>query len=247
MNRLSPAAPPVCWQDMDLPVSSRVAVVAPHSDDFDAIGVTLKWLQRRGHPIFLSVLTTANGVEDAYCTPQPPTPAVKAAIRRAEQQRSCAFFGLPSEWLEFPVVDEDAEWQPLETGRNAGIIREFLQRVKADVVFLPHANDANTGHQRTFAMIRNMATHLGRPLIACYVRDPKTIACRTDLYFGFDEAEAAWKAELLRYHDSQHQRNLRTRGHGFDVRILDINRHIARELNLSEQYAEAFELERFGA
>ena len=94
-------------------------------------------------------------------------------------------------------------------------------------------------------MFRSVAAHLGRPLTACYVRDPKTIACRTDVYLGFDEAEASWKAELLRYHDSQHQRNLRTRGHGFDVRILDVNRHIARELNLSEQYAEVFELERF--
>ena len=241
------AAPtvPISWADLDLPVSARVAIVAPHSDDFDEIGVTLKWLAGRGHPVFLAVLTTANGVEDSYCAPQPPTPAVKAAIRRQEQQRSCAFFGLPPERLEFPVVDEDAEWQPLANDRNAGVIREFLQRVRADLVFLPHGHDTNPGHQRTFALVREVAAHLEQPLTACYIRDPKTIACRTDVYLGFDETAAAWKAELLRFHDSQQQRNLRTRGRGFDWRILEVNRQIARELKLPEPYAEAFELERF--
>lgn len=41
------------------------------------------------------------------------------------------------------------------------------------------------------------------------------------------------------------QRNLRTRGHGFDDRILDYNRQTARDLSLSEKYAEAFEIEIF--
>lgn len=59
--------------------------------------------------------------------------------------------------------------------------------------------------------------------------------------FGQDEAD--WKAELLRCHDSQHQRNLHARGHGFDDRILDVNKAIARELLIGDKYAEAFEIE----
>jgi hypothetical protein len=59
----------------------------------------------------------------------------------------------------------------------------------------------------------------------------------------FGQEEADWKAELLRFHDSQHQRNLHTRGHGFDDRILDVNRAIALELSLPCEYAEAFEIE----
>ena len=66
---------------------------------------------------------------------------------------------------------------------------------------------------------------------------------RADFYMPFGPDQANWKAELLRFHDSQHQRNLRTRGHGFDDRILEVNKKIARELSLEEEYAEAFELE----
>jgi len=66
---------------------------------------------------------------------------------------------------------------------------------------------------------------------------------RTDLYMPFGQEEANWKAELLRFHDSQHQRNLRTRGRGLDDRILNENRAIARELSLDHEYAEAYEIE----
>ena len=65
---------------------------------------------------------------------------------------------------------------------------------------------------------------------------------RHDVYTPFDEGVAEWKAELLRFHDSQHQRNLNTRGHGFDERVLGANREIAKELNLDAPYAEVFDV-----
>ena len=43
---------------------------------------------------------------------------------------------------------------------------------------------------------------------------------RYDFYTAFGPEEAEWKATLLRFHSSQHQRNLNTRGKGFDERIL---------------------------
>jgi hypothetical protein len=80
----------------------------------------------------------------------------------------------------------------------------------------------------------------------CLMRDPKTISLHMDVYTPFGEGEARWKAELLRFHRSQHQRNLNTRGHGFDERILATNRRIAHELGLDAPYAEAFEVEVLG-
>jgi hypothetical protein len=94
-----------------------------------------------------------------------------------------------------------------------------------------------------YALFRQVASRSGRALEAFLNRDPKTIAMRTDLYMPFGQEEAGRKAELLCFHDSQHQRNIRTRGHGFDERILDVNRAIARELSLDDKYAEAFEIE----
>jgi hypothetical protein len=67
---------------------------------------------------------------------------------------------------------------------------------------------------------------------------------RTDLYMPFDAAAASWKADMLRLHRSQHERNLNTRGQGFDERVLAVNRQAGLDLNAA--YAEVFELERFG-
>jgi hypothetical protein len=87
-----------------------------------------------------------------------------------------------------------------------------------------------------------MAAAAGFPMTAWLIRDPKTVAMRIDLYTPFDKDEAGWKAEMLRFHRSQHQRNLNTRGRGFDDRILDVNRAIARDLALDAPFAEAFEV-----
>jgi hypothetical protein len=64
-----------------------------------------------------------------------------------------------------------------------------------------------------------------------------------DLYTVFGETEALWKGRLLRFHRTQHERNLRTRQQGFDERILQVNRQVARELGGEAEYAEVFELE----
>jgi hypothetical protein len=66
---------------------------------------------------------------------------------------------------------------------------------------------------------------------------------RDDVILPFDEATAAWKRALLRIHRSQQQRNLNTRGHGFDERILRVNRESAARLGAAEPFAETFELE----
>jgi len=75
--------------------------------------------------------------------------------------------------------------------------------------------------------------------------DAKTIGMRTDAYTVFDEEAARWKAELLRFHGSQHERNLRTRNRGFDERVLGLNREIGAATGHPLAYAEAFELQRF--
>ncbi len=62
-----------------------------------------------------------------------------------------------------------------------------------------------------------------------------------DDFDAVGEKEAEWKGELLRCHRSQHARNLNTRGHGFDDRILKVNQVVAESLRLDAPYAEAFE------
>ena len=58
------ALQPEALQIADL---KRVLVLAPHPDDFDAIGVTLQYLHKQGNPIYLAVLSgSASGVLDSF-------------------------------------------------------------------------------------------------------------------------------------------------------------------------------------
>ncbi len=220
----------------------RLVVLAPHPDDFDAIGITLRHFRDRGCRIDLAVVSSgASGVEDVFSGR--PDSMVKATIREEEQRASCRFFGLPDASLTFLRLAEDEEGHPMETVENAGRIRRYLAEKRPQIVFLPHGNDSNAGHRRTYAMFREYAQSCADPLVAFLNRDPKTIRMRPDLYTVFDQQAADWKGTLLRFHQSQHQRNLRTRHHGFDERILQVNRADGAGLSPPAEYAEVFEVE----
>ncbi len=218
--------------------------MAPHPDDFDAIAVTLRHFHERGDALHLAVMTTgASGVENGYGHAK--SEQDKAALREAEQLASCDFFGLPRENIRFLRLPPDAGGNPDLNADNHAVVRDWLLPLQAHLVFMPHGNDSNVTHQRTYALFRSVAEKENLHLWAMLNQDAKTLAIRHDVYTPFDAAMAQWKAELLRLHASQHQRNLNTRGHGFDERVLAVNRSTARTLGLNSEYAEAFEIERW--
>lgn len=234
--------PPFRLDRLDIPANLRLLVLAPHPDDFDSMGITMRYFWGRRHPIHLLVLSSsANGVEDSFCSP--PTDEVKAALREAEQLASCRFFGLPEDRLEFLRLETGLGGYIVDNEENFYIVYSHIQRFRPDILFLTHGNDTNSDHCLAYRWWSRAAASSGRPMAALLVRDPKTIAMRDDVYMPFDEEAARWKAELLRFHRSQHQRNLNTRGHGFDERILRVNRESAARLGIPDKYAEVFELE----
>ena len=76
--------------------------------------------------------------------------------------------------------------------------------------------------------------------MALLVRDPKNLGMRVDLLTMYDSEAANWKAGLLRCHRSQHERNLRSRGIGFDERILAPDRAAGATFGFAA--AESFEV-----
>jgi len=241
-GELCEKARPLLFRSLRLPSAMRVVVLAPHPDDFDAIGITLRLLRENGNPIEVAVLTSGASGVAADFDPQLTT-AGKAAVREREQRASCRFFGLPPDRLVFLRLAEDAAGHPELSAANLARLREYWEAHLPDLVFMPHGNDTNAGHRRAYRMVRQVATAEERPLGLLLNRDPKTIAMRHDVYTEFDAAEAAWKGALLRLHRTQHQRNLGTRGFGFDERILRNNRETAAAAGRGAAYAELFELE----
>lgn len=228
-------------RELPWPPRMRVLELAPHPDDFDAIAVTLRFFRDRGDEIHLVVLSpSASGVEDSFCAP--PTLAVKAALREREQRESCRMFGLPDDRIVFLRLVEDEAGDPRAEEDNYSIACAHLLRIRPDLVLLPHGNDPNPGHRLGFDVLLRFAARSGLPPAALLNRDPKTRHMSPDIYTFFEEEDARWKAELLRCHRSQQQRNLNSRGCGFDERILQVNRRAAGEVTGRAPYAEVFEL-----
>jgi len=222
------------------PARMTVLVLAPHPDDFDAIGVTLRRLHEHGHELHLAVLTAgANGVDDGFGGAV--TPDDKAALREAEQRASCAFFGLPETRCAFLRLWQD----PAVEAQDQQRLRRHVLALRPKLVFMPHGNDSNATHRRSYQSFCAIAAGERLSLQACLNQDAKTQGMRSDLHLPFDAQTAGWKAQLLRHHRSQQQRNLRTRGSGFGERVLQLNREAALRLGLAEPYAEVFELLRF--
>lgn len=234
----------------DVPPRLRALVLGPHPDDFDEIAVTLRRLAENGNALYAAVVRSGSGVLDSYA------PGLdwekKAELRDREQQASLRFFGLPESRMVFLSLDNDAEeGQLCDTPRNREILRALIDSQSPDLLFLPHGNDTNSAHRALYAMVRASVAELRMPLrmpvTLLLNRDPKTISLRADLYTPFDQAAADWKAEMLRFHDTQHQRNLIARGRGLDERILEGNRQFARDLSLGAPYAEVFEAQTYSA
>ena len=244
LSLLLSASAPIDLTRVAFPRITRVAVLGPHPDDLDAIAVTMRLFRDCGCRIDLAIVTDgASGVEDGYLGAT--TAAERGAIRVKEQQASLRFFRLPDDQTAFLHLEEDYEGHPIAGGRNLERISEFLARSRPDAVFLPHGNDTNPGHRRTYEMFRMYIEQSTMPAVAFLIKDPKTIGIRVDCYTGYSEDTARWKSAMLLHHQSQHARNLRTRQHGFDERILRVNRQAAAELGLKLPFAEAFQLQWF--
>ncbi len=232
---------PWLLQHLVIDSRARILVLAPHPDDFDAIGVSMRYFRDHGNPIFVAVISSgSSGVEDRFCSP--PTPDVKRQVREQEQIASCQFFNLPRSHLTFLNLQEDDQSHPLDSPSNFDNVRLHFRKVQPNIVFLPHGHDTNVTHQLTYAFYERIASESAVPMTAFLNHDPKTIAMHHDVFTCFGEPEAAWKGQLLRCHQSQHQRNLHTRQYGFDERILQVNRQVAKSAPIESRYAEAFEL-----
>jgi len=231
---------PVELSAITIPKNLRVAVTAPHPDDFDAIAVTMRLLHANGNIIDLAVLTSGtSGVDDGFAGAH--TSEAKTRIREDEQRASCQLFGLDPSHLQFLRLTYSDDHQRL-IGDGGALADGFIKQVSPDLIFLPHGNDTNRTHQRTHALITGIVKKEKLTTLLFLNEDPKTQSIRRDVIVQFGEAEAEWKARLLRLHTSQHERTMRIRGHGLDERILSTNRLTAGALGLGDEYSEAFEL-----
>ena len=94
LDFLLPKSSPTDLRSIVWPRPMTVLVTAPHPDDFDAIGVTLKYLKNQGHDIHALVAETGSGIDKVYGAGM--TQEEKRQLRVREQTGSLRFFGKTS-------------------------------------------------------------------------------------------------------------------------------------------------------
>ena len=254
---------PFIWNEFEdvftrkvrLPTYGKVLVLGPHPDDPESVAVTCRILMRLGCDIWTTIVSISpSGVEDEYAQRWQNIDSIslqkkKIEIRRREQTLATERFGLPLDRLTFLGIEEN---QGLDSSNSSAKIRDHLLSIAPDIVIMPIGKDPNQTHARVYQVFRECAEDLTlkkeKPVVALYNEDPKTFEIRNDLFVLFGEESADWKRALLRVHNSQQQRNIHSRGMGFDERILGMNylsrRHLSA-ISSAAQYAEVFEIELF--
>ena len=241
MQYLSSQGKPVDLRTVSWPQKLRLLVTAPHPDDFDAIGVTLQYLQTQGHELYAIVAQTGSGIDTIYGAGM--TKQDRTLLRNREQRASFAFFGLPQSHYQILALDNAADDQVDYTENNICRLKEIVRKIQPNILFMPHGNDSNRAHRDMYRMMRHIAKCMEWPIALMLNSDVKTVDMRKDWFVPFSQEKAQWKRQLLRFHDSQHQRNLRVRGYGFDDRVLSLTRQTAKELGITLPYAASFEVE----
>ena len=251
------------------PRSGKVLMLAPHPDDAEAVGVTLRMFAGAGCEVVYKIACLSpGGVDDEFALAAAERENLlfnnpddlahyKKEIRRAEQLESARCAGFLVQEPEFLELEEDPEGRLVDSRANAESIAAVLTAEAPDAALMPIGEDTNIDHVLVCRWFRRAAAEhaasRGRPILGLYNRDPKTLRITEQLAVPFDEASARWKAELLALHRSQQERNLAQRGHGLDERILRINRpawervkkFLAAEQAAKYSYAEVFQVELF--
>jgi len=242
-----------------LPADTKVLVLGPHPDDPESVAITCRILMHLGCDIWTTIVSISpSGVEDEYAQRWQNNDSIflqkkKIEIRRREQTLAIERFGFPLDRLTFLGIEED---KGLDSPNNSAKIRDHLLSVAPDIVIMPIGKDSNPTHARVYQVFREYAKDLTlkkeKSVVALYNEDPKTFEIRHDLFVLFGKESADWKRALLRVHDSQQQRNIHSRGMGFDERILRMNHLSYRRLqemlphaDSPANYAEVFEIELF--
>jgi len=242
-----------------LPTEGKVLVLGPHPDDPESIAITCRLLMHYGCEIWYTIVSMSpSGVEDPYAKKWGNDDSIslekkKIEIRRMEQTSAAQMFGLTRDRLAFLGIEETKE---RDSPENLTRMKDHLESVDPDIVIMPMGNDSNQTHAWVYDVFRKCAKAITlkkeKPIIALYNEDPKTIKMRHDLFVLFGEESGDWKRTLLRVHTSQQQRNIHSRGIGFDDRILSMN-HLSYRLlqarlptaDASAKYAEVFQIELF--
>ena len=131
LDFLLEGARPVDLRNVRWPGKLTLLVTAPHPDDFDAIGVTLRYLADQGHELHVLVAETGSGIDKVYGAGM--TQAERTRLRVMEQTGSFRYFGLSEGSYRFLALDNAEDDQVADTAGNRQILEKIVRDIRPDI------------------------------------------------------------------------------------------------------------------
>ena len=135
LDFLREGARPVDLRNVRWPGKLTLLVTAPHPDDFDAIGVTLRYLADQGHELHVLVAETGSGIDKVYGAGM--TQAERTRLRVMEQTGSFRYFGLPEGSYRFLALDNAEDDQVADTAGNRQILEKIVTCCSCRMATIP--------------------------------------------------------------------------------------------------------------
>jgi len=181
----------------------NILAIGAHPDDIEMqCAGTLALYARAGHKVFMAVATNGNVGSPTH------TREEIAAIRRKEQDASCALIGATLIWMDY-----DDEWLFNDRPTRARFI-DAIREANPDVMFIHGPTDYHPDHRaagqiaedaRIPASVRLVETslpHIEKAPHVFYMDNPTGIGFEPEAYVDIASVMEL-KREMLRKHHSQ--------------------------------------------
>jgi len=162
--------------------SMRVLAVAPHPDDLEiGCGGTLIKLAKAGHEIYLAIMTKGDAGGDPV-------------LRQREQEAAARLYKAKRIfWLGFSDTRVPLGKESIDA------LDKVMREVKADLVFVPHAEDTHQDHRNTASQVISATRYTHNVL---FYEVPSSVNFQPDVFVNIGSVLQA-KYRALRAHKSQ--------------------------------------------
>lgn len=218
----------------------NILAIGAHPDDIECSSAgTLALYAQAGHKVFMAVATNGNVGSPTLSRPE------IAAVRKAEQQKSCDLIDAEMIWMDF-----DDEWLMNDRPTRARFI-DAIRQADPDVMFIHALNDYHPDHRiagqvaedaRIPASVRLVETAL--PAISkiphmFYVDNVAGVDFQPEAYVDTTSVIEI-KKQMLLCHDSQDSWMRAVYGNDTSIADLMLDNSRARGLAAGVAHAEGF-------
>ncbi len=217
---------------------SNILIIAPHADDeILGCGGSINFFKRKGHKIFVAILTNASKGDSKKFSEKYITNLRKEALKSHKSLgiRETFFYDFPAPYLDqYPIA------------KISDSLKKLFLKIKPKILFIPHLEDSHIDHQiihRASLVAARPISNNSIPLILSYetLSETEWSVKKNNSYFipnyfiSLSSLDMKKKLSAFKFYKSQNKKN-------YHPRSIESIKALAshRGSNISKKFAEGF-------